>query len=366
MPTYLRNLTGLIVLTTQIFVMANETCDLEETVLQVSLKEAAPFSMQVAGKWQGISIDLWKEVERKLTQNSIASRYQGYESIEDVLNSVKYDQENNVIAIGAITVTAARELELNFTHPYFQTTLGVAVTKDTDSNLDILIGALTSSKFWYAVGVLFGTLLIVGFLIWLAERLSVGSDFRSTTKGIGDGFWWSAVTMTTVGYGDKTPRSLVGRAIALVWMFLSIIAVASLTGTIASSFTIERLSVISELDDLRNKQVVTVGLTNGQSAASLFLFDQGLKFRSVPTLTDAFSHLIEGNADAIVYDTPVLKHHIASQQLYESNISLLPIEYQPANYAFAISESNPCLENINRAILETLESPKWQMKLKTL
>ncbi|HAO54867.1 MAG TPA: hypothetical protein DCR03_04615, partial [Gammaproteobacteria bacterium] len=96
-------------------------------------------------------------------------------------------------------------------------------------------------KFWYAVGVLFGTLLIVGFLIWLAERLSVGSDFRSTTKGIGDGFWWSAVTMTTVGYGDKTPRSLVGRAIALVWMFLSIIAVASLTGTIASSFTIERL-----------------------------------------------------------------------------------------------------------------------------
>ena len=172
--------------------------------------------------------------------------------------------------------------------------------------------------------------------------------------------------MTTVGYGDKTPRSLIGRAIALVWMFLSIIAVASLTGTIASSFTIERLNVISELDDLRQKQVVTVGLTNGQSAASLFLFDQGLKFRSVPTLTDAFSHLIEGNADAIVYDTPVLKYHIASQQLYESNISLLPIEYQPANYAFAISESNPCLENINRAILETLESPKWQMKLKTL
>ena len=278
------------------------------------VKRSRPFFDAGAGKWQGISIDLWKEVERKLTQNSIASRYQGYESIEDVLNSVKYDQENNVIAIGAITVTAARELELNFTHPYFQTTLGVAVTKDTDSNLDILIGALTSSKFWYAVGVLFGTLLIVGFLIWLAERLSVGSDFRSTTKGIGDGFWWSAVTMTTVGYGDKTPRSLVGRAIALVWMFLSIIAVASLTGTIASSFTIERLNVISELDDLRQKQVVTVGLTNGQSAASLFLFDQGLKFRSVPTLTDAFSHLIEGNADAIVYDTPVLKHHIASQQ----------------------------------------------------
>ena len=330
------------------------------------VKRSRPFFDAGAGKWQGISIDLWKEVERKLTQNSIASRYQGYESIEDVLNSVKYDQENNVIAIGAITVTAARELELNFTHPYFQTTLGVAVTKDTDSNLDILIGALTSSKFWYAVGVLFGTLLIVGFLIWLAERLSVGSDFRSTTKGIGDGFWWSAVTMTTVGYGDKTPRSLVGRAIALVWMFLSIIAVASLTGTIASSFTIERLNVISELDDLRQKQVVTVGLTNGQSAASLFLFDQGLKFRSVPTLTDAFSHLIEGNADAVVYDTPVLKYHIANQPLYRNNISMLPVEYQPANYAFALSENNPCLENINRAILETLESTKWQRRLKAL
>jgi voltage-gated potassium channel Kch len=63
-------------------------------------------------------------------------------------------------------------------------------------------------------------LTVTGALIWLAERRHNEEQFRrDPAAGIGNGIWWSAVTMTTVGYGDKAPVTLAGRVIALVWMF---------------------------------------------------------------------------------------------------------------------------------------------------
>jgi polar amino acid transport system substrate-binding protein len=52
---------------------------------------------------------------------------------------------------------------------------------------------------------------------------------RATIQGRGssvtsffDGVYWAVVTMTTVGYGDKTPKTKVGRFIAVLWMLASL------------------------------------------------------------------------------------------------------------------------------------------------
>lgn len=42
-------------------------------------------------------------------------------------------------------------------------------------------------------------------------------------KGLGQAVWWAAVTMTTVGYGDKAPKTLGGRVVAVAWMLASIV-----------------------------------------------------------------------------------------------------------------------------------------------
>lgn len=53
---------------------------------------------------------------------------------------------------------------------------------------------------------------------------------------LSDGFWWAFVTTTTVGYGDISPSTGVGRAIAIVLMITGIGLLGALTSAITSFF----------------------------------------------------------------------------------------------------------------------------------
>jgi voltage-gated potassium channel len=53
---------------------------------------------------------------------------------------------------------------------------------------------------------------------------------------LGDAFWWSIVTATTVGYGDVSPVTGEGRVIAVTLMLVGIGFISILTATVASFF----------------------------------------------------------------------------------------------------------------------------------
>lgn len=61
---------------------------------------------------------------------------------------------------------------------------------------------------------------------------------RSAQPGLSvwDGLWWTVTTVTTVGYGDLSPQTDAGRAIAMVVMFSGIGFVAMLTAAVAEKF----------------------------------------------------------------------------------------------------------------------------------
>jgi hypothetical protein len=62
----------------------------------------------------------------------------------------------------------------------------------------------------------------VALLAWLFEHRS-NLDFpRAFNSGIWNAIWWAAVTAFTVGRGDKTPRTVPGRLIVMLWMGLNL------------------------------------------------------------------------------------------------------------------------------------------------
>ncbi len=95
----------------------------------------------------------------------------------------------------------------------------------------VLIRDLIKSLRRGNLGVLsIATVLVVAlgtFGSYLAER-PVNVQF----KNVGDGLWWTLVTMSTVGYGDKVPVTLLGRTIGTICMVSGPLLMVSFIGSV--------------------------------------------------------------------------------------------------------------------------------------
>ena len=96
-------------------------------------------------------------------------------------------------------------------------------------------------------------LLIIAFvltssLIYFAEHRAQPVEFAS----IPDAMYWSLITLTTVGYGDVSPVTWIGKVISVITALMGVSVVALLTGIIANAFSnqIARRKLIFE-DQIR-------------------------------------------------------------------------------------------------------------------
>uniref|UniRef100_A0A3P8WQG6 Potassium voltage-gated channel subfamily Q member 4 n=1 Tax=Cynoglossus semilaevis TaxID=244447 RepID=A0A3P8WQG6_CYNSE len=84
---------------------------------------------------------------------------------------------------------------------------------------------------WY-IGFL--VLIFASFLVYLAEKDS-NSDFNTYA----DSLWWGTITLTTIGYGDKTPRTWQGRLLAATFALLGVSFFALPAGILGSGFALK-------------------------------------------------------------------------------------------------------------------------------
>ena len=178
----------------------------QQQKLVVTTKLFKPLVYRVNDELVGFSIDLLQALAEQL---ELEYELQVAESVGELLESVQNGDAD--IGIAGISITEAREVIVDFSHPYLDAGLQILVPKSTDHSLLGALRTLYVPLIAQVLAVLFLIVLIMAHCIWFAERKKNTEQFpNSYIKGIWEGFWWASVTLTTVGYGDKSPRGVVG------------------------------------------------------------------------------------------------------------------------------------------------------------
>lgn len=324
----------------------------EEEELTVGVKPAPPFLIEESeGIEKGVAHDLWVKVAENSEWDYRLKRFDTLSHLLDAVEKGRVD-----LTISPLTVTSDRLKRMDFTQSFYVSNLAIATQKKAKNQVLHFIRNFFSTDFLKSVLLLFLVIMIFGLILWSVERRKNPEMFRKGWPGVMDGFWWSAVTMTTVGYGDKAPKSGWGKFIATIWMFTAVIIVSGFTATIASSLTVQRTQHgIEGLQDLAKIRTITV---KGSNSAS-FLRKKGIDPRAYATLEEAVEALHKNRADALLYDEPLLRYTIHGKE-YGDELMILNQKFEEQHYSFALPKGSPYEDQLNRELLKVLESPDWE------
>jgi polar amino acid transport system substrate-binding protein len=328
------------------------------TPQRVVIKPLVPFVFAEGDTYRGFSIDLWQEMAARMGRDY---EYLYVDTITEQLDAVQQGRAD--LGITGITITKEREQTLDFSLPYFRSGLQILVPATGGANewvtpIDVLRQSFSSPVFYRTLVRLAGLILIVGHVFWLLERKR-NKDFPvSYVRGVWEGIWYSVVTLVTVGYGDRTARTVVGRLVAMGWMFISLLLVASFTANITSQLTVNHFQgLIQGPEDLPGKRIATV---TGSTAAS-YLADRQIAYQGVKTVDDAYRLLDTGKVDAVVYDGPVLQYHALTEG--NGRVNVVGEMFERQYYGIALPTGSPDREAINRTLLEIMEDGTYDRLL---
>ena len=93
--------------------------------------------------------------------------------------------------------------------------------------LSLLLRVFNNKRLRTVLSLILFFIVLFGFIFFTTEP---------DVKSFSDGLWWALVTITTVGYGDITPMTTIGRLVASALMFLGLGLIASLTAVISVKF----------------------------------------------------------------------------------------------------------------------------------
>ena len=317
--------------------------------LVIGTRNVPPFAFKNnTGQWQGISIDLWRDIAGRL---QLKYRFDEVKTVNGLIDGVadgRFDA-----AVAAITVTEERQRRLDFSHPFFTTGLAIATVPSTDSPVWSALQAMFSLQ-WLLVALgVFAAIIAVGFLIWFVER-KTNADMNQASEG----FWASLTMLLTSQFTSPEPRSAVGRTLAVLWVMVSIVLMTFFTGVVTSALTVQSLQGrVRGVSDLPAMRVGAVGGSTGMQ----WLDGERIRATSFANVHDGLTAVAGGKIDAFVYDAPIMQY--MAQTEFKDRILILPDNFAPQDYAFALPNGSPYRRQVNQELLAIKASDIWKKRL---
>ena len=317
--------------------------------LAVGIFAAPPWSMKDAGgQWHGLTVDLWKDLAADLDY-----RYRFVESGPDAILD-QINQGTLDTAAGPYAATVEREREVDFSHAYALSGIGIAIlrARDEDRWLAVVEALSTPTALRLYTGIVL-LVFLAGAALWLLERRRNAMFAGRALQGIGSGFWWAGVTTVGVGYGDKVPITFWGRLVGLFWMFVSLILITSFTAFVTTKLAFFDVARIQGPGELRH---AVIGTVEGSASVDL-LRREDLTHRVYPNVPAAIEALVARDVQAVVYGSVVLRYYADRDP--GRRIEVLPGRLEAFNFAFPLKDGSPLRDPLNGALRRVLNESHW-------
>lgn len=295
----------------------------------------------------GFDIEVFEEIAKRANLNI---KYEASETFSKLLEGMQngtYDA-----GISGITITGERESKFDFTHPYLNSGLSICVNKNKETNIfNVLNLYFKQMGTPLKIFLLFIFLGIIG--IWIIER---GRLFdKNIFKGLGDGLYWIITTITTVGYGDKTPQTPIGKLLTIIVMLIGIgfifpYIIASMNTALISE---KSESSINSVQDLVDKKVATEKGTT----AEFFVKAMNCKSNFTDKIENSYKLLEDNKVDAVIFDMPTLKYYVNNAGKKRCKITGDIFDRQ--SYGFALKQNSPYREMLNEHLVDFMRTDEY-------
>jgi polar amino acid transport system substrate-binding protein len=319
-----------------------------EQKLRVGTRIVKPFVFEENRALTGFSIELWQEISRQLNAQS---EFIMKPSVKELLEATRSKELD--LAIAAISITAEREIDWDFSQPMFDA--GLQILTPAQRTQGGLVAAIIAGVFSSAVlpilGLVLLMILVPAHLVWFFERRnSTGMiNHRSYFPGIFEACWWAASTLAT--QADQMPRAALARIVAVIWMFASVVFIAYFTAAVTSSLTLQQLrGDINGPEDLPGKRVATV---KGSTSMD-YLRRHNIEATEFTNVEQAFKAAQQGSADAVVYDAPVLLYYASHEG--KGKVQVVGNIFRKESYGILFPSNSPYRKPVNEALLKIREN----------
>ena len=325
--------------------------DIKNKKIIVGISLFSPFVKKINNKYSGFEIELWEKIAKAF---SMDFEYREME-FDELITAI--EKKHIDIAIGGIIRTSERERKIDFSFFTLKSGLSILISKKSKLDLFKFIKQSLINNYrdiFLMFFILTSLIFVIANIFYFLEK-SAGTFDKNYFLGISESIWWTVVTITTVGYGDFVPHTLIGRFVGIFVIIIGYTIFVMSVAKITSAFNImESKYKISSYRDLYGKIVATKS-----SAVINKLYRLDADVIKVKGLKHGSKLLETNQVDAVVFDALVLQYFLKLKNNRKKFIIVNEI-FAEQTYGFAFNHKSELKEIVDIELLNLQENGEYE------